>query len=79
MIEVQNNNLLQATTKPIENKKWDWLPCIYDFKQEYDGKEIIWNFSPYVMLSGDDFNVSNLLQDTFSKTKILPFSPITGL
>lgn len=53
----------QGIKKSSMNKKWDWLPCIYDFKQEYDGKEIIWNFSPYVMLSGDNFKVSNLLQD----------------
>ena len=41
-----------------EIKKWEWLPCIYDFKQTTDGKEIVWNFSPYVMLSSGDSNVS---------------------
>ena len=42
---------------PGEKKEWEWMPCVYDFKQEYDGRVIIWNFSPYVMLSADDFNV----------------------
>lgn len=49
--------------KDMKNEKqWDWLPCVYDFKQEYDGKEIIWNFSPYVMVSSGDDEVSNRLQ-----------------
>jgi hypothetical protein len=45
----------------IEVKKWEWLPCIYDFKQCTDGKEIVWNFSPYVMLSSGDPDVKFLL------------------
>ena len=40
-----------------EQKKWEWLPCIYDFKQCTDSKEIVWNFSPYVMLSSGDPHV----------------------
>lgn len=40
------------------NMNWDWLPCVYDFKQEYDGKEIIWNLSPYVMISSGESNVN---------------------
>jgi hypothetical protein len=46
----------------IEVKKWEWLPCIYDFKQCTDGKEIVWNFSPYVMLSSGDPDVNLLLK-----------------
>jgi hypothetical protein len=47
------------TKESIEVKKW--LPCIYDFKQCTDGKEIVWNFSPYVMLSSGDPDVKFLL------------------
>lgn len=57
--------MLTEFTKNQQSKDknhWDWLPCVYDFKQEYDGKEIIWNLSPYVMISGADEKVSNLLQ-----------------
>ena len=38
--------------------KWEWIPCIYDFKQTKDCREIEWNFVPYVMLSSDDSSVN---------------------
>ena len=42
----------QTMNKKADSQKvWEWLPCIYDFKQEYEGKEIIWNLSPYVLIS----------------------------
>ena len=62
MLELKNEDYTYMSKKPPKDKPWDWLPCIYDFKQEFDGKEIIWNFSPYVMLSGDNDLVSNLSQ-----------------
>lgn len=43
-------------------KKWEWLPCIYDFKQCVDGKETVWNFSPYVMLAAGDSNVTYIFK-----------------
>jgi hypothetical protein len=46
-----------------EVKKWEWLPCIYDFKQCTDGKEIVWNFAPHVMLSSGDPDVKILLKN----------------
>jgi hypothetical protein len=46
----------------FEVEKWEWLPCIYDFKQCTNGKEIVRNFSPYVMLSSGDPDVKTLLK-----------------
>ena len=50
-----------TSKEETELRKWEWLPCIYDFKQCTDDKEIVWNFSPYVMLSSGDPNVSFIL------------------
>jgi hypothetical protein len=74
MIEETKKTQLPMVKKPVHKKKWDWLPCIYDFKQGYDGKEIIWNFSPYVLLSAEAFNVSNLLQDLRRRSWVWIFS-----
>ena len=57
--QIQKHTL---NTKSDSQKVWEWLPCIYDFKQEYEGKELIWNFSPYVLISDAYEKVSNLLQ-----------------
>ena len=38
-------------------KKWEWFPCIYDFKQIKNDVESVWNLSPYVMLSSGNRNV----------------------
>lgn len=57
MIEKVTQGIQNQGSSQGDRKEWEWMPCVYDFKQEYDGKVIIWNFSPYVMLSADDFNV----------------------
>ena len=44
-----------------DKNRWDWLPCVYDFKQDFCDKEVIWNFSPYVMLAAKQSSVKSFL------------------
>ena len=56
MSESMSNISNQEETTDTRN--WEWFPCIYDFKQITDCKVIVWNFSPYVMLSSREKDVN---------------------
>ena len=44
-------SLKNSENQELDLNRWDWLSCIYDFKQDLGDKEILWNLSPYIMLS----------------------------
>lgn len=37
--------------------KWNWHPCIYNFKKKIGLNDVAYNLSPYVMIAGDSSDV----------------------
>ena len=48
-----------------QNLKWNWHPCIYNFKKKNGLNEIAYNLSPYVMIAGDDPKVFLISKSRF--------------
>lgn len=69
---------------PRVNPKWDWVVCKYNLRHENEGKPVIWNMKPTIVLSHPSQGVNGVdypdpLVKLFIDTeKSLQFSPEVG-